>query len=263
MEHLYCGDMYQMCHRNVIGLYFLITILLTGMSGLCFAGEFVHPFIPREGRLLIIGQQKDAIDGYIKDTGIVPGGFMVYTSIQEMEGLDSPADHGAGINHAQYYVEKYQNAVIQLGLYMVGSLDGVIVGDYDDNIIKLAQWMKRADRPIYLRIGYEFDLPDNSYDPQKYCQAYRYVVGHLRAQGVDKVVYVWHSASMIELRGNPLDWYPGDDYVDWFAVSIFNATQIKTAKEFSVLAHEHHKPLMIAESSSIGLFSVSGKKEWF
>ncbi|MBF0123140.1 MAG: hypothetical protein HQL21_07025 [Candidatus Omnitrophica bacterium] len=242
----------------LIGIFLFI---LTSHS--CFAQSVSHSFIPKEGRLLIVGQQKDTISEYLKSIGVVPGGFMVYTSIQKMDGLDGPADQGAGIHHAQYWTSRYPDTVLQIGLYMVGALDKTIQGFYDANISKLAKWIKRAKRPVYLRIGYEFDLPENGYDPQRYRQVFRYIVNRLREEGVDNVAFVWHSAAMTEHRRDFMDWYPGDDCVDWFGVSLFNPMQIKTAKELVVLAREHQKPFMVAESTPAGLFSVNAKKEWF
>jgi hypothetical protein len=233
------------------------------ISNSCFAQLVPHPFIPKEGRLLIIGQQKDTIDAYIKAIGIVPGGVMVYTSIQKMDGLDKPADYGAGIHYAQDYLNHYHPIVIQLALYMVGALDDTLKGRYDDHILKLAKWMKAVKCPIYFRIGYEFDFPQNSYDPQKYQQVYRYIVDHLRADGVDNVAYVWHSACLLESKGNFMDWYPGDNYVDWFAVSLFNPMQIAIAKNFFIIAREHKKQVMIAESAPAGIFSSNVRREWF
>ncbi len=243
---------------------FLIGLTLVALSlNPCFAQSIQHPFIPQEGKLLIIGQQKDTIDEYIRNIGIVPGGFMVYTSIQNMDGLDSPGEHGAGINHAQYWMSRYPHTVIQIGLYMVGGLDKTIQGFYDANILKLAKWIKRAKRPVYLRIGYEFDLPENGYDPQRYRQVFRYIVSRMREEGVDNVAYVWHSAAMTEHQRDFMEWYPGDDCVDWFGVSIFNPMQIKTAKELVALSREHQKPFMISESTPAGLVSVNARKEWF
>jgi hypothetical protein len=146
---------------------------------------------------------------------------------------------------------------------MVGALDDTLAGRYDDNILKLAQWMKKVGCPIYFRIGYEFDLPENGYAPSKYKKVYRYIVDRLRAQGVSNVAYVWHSASKIDLKGNVMDWYPGDDYVDWFGVSIFDPMQIAVAKKFFTIARKHRKSLMIAESAPAGLSYTNAKKEWF
>ena len=100
-------------------------------------------------------------------------------------------------------MEHYPKALVQIGLYMVNALDGVIAGQFDYNIEKLAEVFKREDRPIYLRIGYEFDNPDNHYDPVKYIMAYRYIVDKLHRLGVNNVAYVWHSYAVIDSQ-NPL-----------------------------------------------------------
>jgi len=241
----------------------LFILFLFIIPSLSFAQSTDRTYIPQEGRLLIIGQQKDAIDGYIKNIGTVPGGLMFYTSIQNLDGLDSPATHGAGIMDAQYYVNSYPHVAIQLALYMVGGIEDTLAGKYDDNILKLARWMENTDCPIYFRIGYEFDLPANRYAPEQYIQVYHYIVDHLRALGVHNVSYVWHSACQTESLGNFMAWYPGDDYVDWFAVSLFDPMQISVAKQFFALAQEHQKQFMIAESAPAGNVSTRAKSEWF
>ncbi|MBF0485591.1 MAG: hypothetical protein HQL16_03645 [Candidatus Omnitrophica bacterium] len=222
-----------------------------------------HAFIPQEGRLLIIGQDKNTIENYIRNIGIVPGGFMLYTSVQSMDGLMAPADHGGGLQDARYLMGKYPNALVQLGLYMKEGLDDVLEGRFDKNIAALAKWLKFLKRPVYLRIGYEFDLADNNYDPVKYQNAYRYIVDRLRAEGVKNVNYVWHSAVMVDNPGKYMDWYPGDDYVDWFGISLFSPQQIRTAEKFILLAKDHQKPVMIAESTPAGAYTVRGRLDWF
>lgn len=212
--------------------------------------------------LLFIGQQQDTIEQYIQKVGI-PDGLMVYTSIQDMEGLDSPSDKGAGIQYAQYYVTHYPKAALQLAVYMKDALKDVMDGKYDQNIRHLAQWIKQSKRTVYLRIGYEFDLPANHYDPQLYQQAFRYIVDHLRSNKVSNVFYVWHSAAMMNGTGDFDPWYPGDNYVDWFAISFFNPSQAKMAENFLELAQKHHKPFMIAESTPAGLYTLRGRKDWF
>jgi len=224
---------------------------------------FAQPFVPKDGKLLIIGQQLDTMKAYVKAIGIVPAGFMVYTSIQNMDGLDHPADHGAGVHDAKYWTRHYPNAVLQIGVYMVGGLIETLSGRYDGNIEKLARWLKALKCPVYLRIGYEFDLPQNGYNAWEYCRAYRYIVDHLRFMGVKNVAYVWHSACRVEGNGDYMNWYPGDDYVDWFAVSLFSPYQIAVAKNFFDIARQHHKAMMIAESTPAGENSLEAKKEWY
>jgi Glycosyl hydrolase family 26 len=221
------------------------------------------PFVPPPGKtLLIVGQDRDTIAWYVHATGKVPGGTMFYTSIQKMDGFDEPVDYGGGSMDGDVLLRTYPNSVIQLGLYMVDGLANTIVGGYDANLTALAQWIKQANRPVYLRIGYEFDNPSNHYDPQQYIQAFRYVVDFLRRQGVKNAAYVWHT----DLGDHPgaqwQDWYPGDDYVDWFGVSIFETTQVPMAAKFQKLAQEHGKPFMICESSPWHMYTARDKTYW-
>jgi hypothetical protein len=59
-----------------------------------------------------------------------------------------------------------------------------------------------------------------------------------------------------------MDWYPGDDYVDWFGATVFATEQIPVASNFLKLAREHGKPFMICESSPWGIYTLRGKIDW-
>ncbi|MDP8266620.1 MAG: glycosyl hydrolase [Candidatus Aceula meridiana] len=220
-------------------------------------------FAPRDGKtLLFLGQDWETIIDYMHDVIRMPFGFTTYTSIQNLEGLTSAADASGGIQNARSLLVRYPEAALQVGLYMVGALDGVIRGVYDKNIEKLASWLKKnEDTPVYLRIGYEFDLPQNKYEPQKYILAYRYIVDKLRAAGIENASYVWHSyVGFVE--GSRERWYPGDDYVDWVAISFFDAFNTWEMKRIAEIAKKHDKPFMIAEATPRGLDIHQGEKTW-
>ncbi len=222
-------------------------------------------FAPPPGRIIVsVGQQLDIIDDYAKNFG-APAVLMTYTSIQDLEGLGIRADRGGGEQHAQHLIDNYPHSALQLGLYMVDALDKINAGGYDDHIEKLGEWIKQAHRPIYLRVGYEFDLTDNHYFPEKYKAAYRRIVDHLRAQGVDNVTFVWHSASDSDSRERLLQWYPGDDYVDWVGLSFFGISPDRIANYnlIAELAADLNKHLMIAESTPSGFITTQAKQEWF
>ncbi len=240
---------------------FLIFLLVFCDPFFLFASD--HSFIPADGStLLLIGQDNNTIDKYIEATKVVPAGFMAYTSIRYGEGIISdPIDWGAGINHPDYLLQKYPHTVLQIGLYMVGSLDETLHGDFDDNLKKLSLWFKKIKSPVYLRIGYEFDFPDNQYDPQKYIAAFRYVVDFLRKESVTNVAFVWHSYGVINPDKPISDWYPGDDYVDWVGVSFFEP-KIDDLKTIAQYAHEKGKPLMIAEATPFRVGTLQGEKSW-
>ena len=238
-----------------VGLFILVP---------CLAFSDSNSFAPPSGNtLLLIGQDRNTISKYVKSMGDIPGGTMLYTSPPRLEGLKWATEYGSGPQDGNALLHSYPNSVIQIGLYLVDNIDGVLAGRYDDHLKILAKWIRKANRPVYLRIGYEFDLPANHYDPQQYIQAFRYVVDYMRKVGVKNVAYVWHSQCVENSSQQWMDWYPGDDYVDWFGVSIFSTQQIPTAIKFLKLAREHGKPFMICESTPEGTYSVRGKIDWF
>jgi beta-mannanase len=171
-------------------------------------------------------------------------------------------DNGAGMQDGNYLLKKYPQSVLQIGLYMVGGLEDVLAGRLDDNIKKLGQWIIETNRPVFLRIGYEFDLPDNHYDPHLYVKAYRYIVDKFKEMKVDNVAYVWHSFGYIHPDKPLLNWYPGDDYVDWIGVSFFDPYNTGNMRMIGHLAKEHQKPFMIAEATPHGLSTIDGEKVW-
>jgi hypothetical protein len=218
-------------------------------------------FVPPAGKILLFaGQSNKAIRNYVKATGAVPAGLMLYTSVQQVDALYEPSDCGGGECCGSALLREYPDAALQLGLYMVDALDAIADGVYDTNIDRIGAWIKDAKRPVYLRIGYEFDGPHNHYEPAAYVKAYRYIVDRFRRNGVDNAAYVWHSyAAFPPMRH--LDWYPGDDYVDWFGITYFAQSEAEM-KPVIVLAKEHGKPVMIAESSPNGIGTRQGTVSW-
>ena len=245
---------------KIWGVLGLSGLLIFSGAAMCRA-EGRARFAPPDGKvLLVIGTDKVSTDDYVRGTGIMPGGTMLYTSIQSVDSLDRAVDVGGGIQDGKYLLERYPQSVVQLGLWMVGGLEEVARGTYDANIDKLAAWIKSARRPVFLRIGYEFDLPANQYEPGPYKLAFRYIVDRIRAQGVTNVAFVWHSYANLP-RYPWDDWYPGDEYVDWFAVSVFERPNVY-ARKFAERAREHHKGFMIAEATPERSGITHGQASW-
>jgi hypothetical protein len=231
------------------------------------AADKLGKFEPPDGKiLLIVGQDQPALDAYLKDVGKA-GGFMFYTSVQRLEGVSRPIPYGGGAWDfpVDFYV--YQNMVLQIGLWMSGitggvdDLDRVANGTYDTNLDTLGDWIKNWARPVYLRVGYEFDNPDFKYTAEKYIWAYKHIVDRFRARGIDNVAYVWHSYASNDSTW-AVNWYPGDDYVDWVGISFFNTGNSSALDSIAALAAQHHKPLMIAESTPSGIGTLIGQASW-
>jgi len=243
------------------GFAFLLVFVPSLFSLPSYAGESSARFVPPDGKVLVIvGQNNGSFEAYVAGTKNVPAGFMTYTSVQRVEGLETPVTTAGVTQHAQALVDSQPNTVAQVGLYMVDALDGVIDGSYDTNLDHLGNWIKETKRPVFLRIGYEFDGGHNHYDPAKYIQAYRHIVDRFRKNGVENAAYVWHSFGVPVSQ--PLEnWYPGDSYVDWFGISYFDQPQAMMLPMVQ-LAKTHHKPTMLAECTPKGCLTAWGKGTW-
>ena len=219
-------------------------------------------FVPPAGKkLLIMGQTLEDIHDYMEafSDRPMPGGWSAYWGIPEFAGITETYrnENGSSHNH-QSLVDRFPNSVINSGLWMVGTWGvarNTANGSYDRVIKKFGKWAKSIDRPIYLRIGYEFDGPHNELDPTEYVKAYRRIVDIMRDQGVDNVAFVWHSYIFEPYKNHPISaWYPGDDYVDWVGVSMFgllyqDADLLERGNAVLAFAKEHGKPVMAAEAS--------------
>ncbi len=236
-------------------------------------------FVPPAGKtLLIMGQTVERITEYMDhfQRQPQPGGWSAYWGIPEFKGVTErhKNDTGSSQNH-QMLVDTYPNAVIQSAMWMVGRWNVAKFtgnGDYDRVIKQYSAWAKSTNRPIYLRIGYEFDGPHNELEPEEFIKAYRHIVDLMRKKGADNIAFVWHSYASQPFKDYSLSaWYPGDEYVDWVAISVFghayNGTDFGPyCDDVLKFAKQHKKPVMIAESNPIhGIDSKSTDAwdQWF
>lgn len=231
-------------------------------------------FVPPAGKtLLVLGQTLADINQLTVSfpDEPVPGGWAAYWGIPSTNGLANTITTGSGDqqNH-QVLVERFPNTALQSAVWMVGTW-GVArdtgEGVYDDVIRGFSAWAKTIDAPIYLRIGYEFDGPHNELEPAEYVTAYQRFVDITRDEGVTNVAFVWHSYAAAPYKGYPIaSWYPGDEYVDWVAVSLFghlySVDPGSNANAVFDFAKAHKKPVMIAEASPVGGISDDNLGSW-
>lgn len=226
-------------------------------------------YAPEDGKkMLIMGQDLGSVggltgyeDGYIDHLGNYPAGVTTYTSLPSLSGLKSKTNWGAGDVHADAYTEdqNFDNAFIAVGLHIVGQLSAINGGYIDDKIEILGSWIKDQDRPVYLRIGYEFDGSWNNYDPESFKTAWKRIVLIFDRLEVLNVVYVWQSAGIN--TPNIERWYPGDEFVNWVGYSHFDGGN--PGQSIRDFAEEHDKPIMIAEATPRRDLSVgSGAEHW-
>src|SRR5262245_49029519 len=86
----------------------LSSLLLLPSSSFAVRHNGQPKFLPPEDKVLfMVGQDRKAIENYIRKVGIVPAGFTFYTSIQNMDGWEKRADYGGGEQHAAYLLNRY------------------------------------------------------------------------------------------------------------------------------------------------------------
>lgn len=106
---------------------------------------------------------------------------------------------------------------------------------------------KHCPRRVFLRIGYEFDGHTwNHYQPEAYITAFRRIHTLFDSLNISNVAYVWQSTGGNSSMDELYQYYPGDEYVDWFAYSQFAQGRCQAMID---LARKHGKPLFIAEST--------------
>jgi hypothetical protein len=243
------------------------------MLSLCFTASFSQKFTPPNGqRLMFIGQDINSVNGY-KNSGAfqTPAGVTTYIN-DTNTALRSTTDWGAGPLNAVQTAADNPNSTISIGYYIVNQTDNIIAGQRDAQIRDIANYIAQVNRPVFLRIGYEFDGAWNAYNQTSYINAYKRIVDIIRqnAGAAKWLVTVWQSCT------SPIDdnidggrenlgaYYPGDNYVDWVGMSWFLlpnelattrstiSTQLVLGNELVAFARTHGKPVMIAESAPQG-----------
>ena len=260
-------------------------------------------FAPDSGQIILfVGQDLDSVRDYTRSECCpVPAGITTYIGLfnvldpnvrfggmgidENQKPLDDFANWGAGDSSLYTVMQEYPDSAIAIGLSMTenehpGAMKELIAGERDREIKHLATLLKKHPRPVFLRIGYEFDGMWNAGygDTQQYIDGYKRIVDVFRAEKADNVTYVWQASSSptddsIEGRHENIRlWYPGDEYVDWMALSWFlvpdfvgpnssyPATQNGLADEMVVFARERNKPVMIAEATPIAYDLKQGFK---
>ncbi len=271
--------------------------------------------LPEDGKVLfIMGQDSETLTAYKasvldNDTEMpFPGGVTLYTNITfdigpgVLAGLEEDADWGGGITNFKQTLEQFPDAALAVGLALSDEDHGCnnlplrsIAADKDDEEIqdavpkyhaavdRMIEHFKALERPVYLRIAYEFDGLWNCYQVKPFKQAFRYIKSRIDALGADNIATVWQSAAYpnnpsdqspiydASKEGHLDEWYPGDDVVDWVGLSAFYGTtydqyqwscddlnpQWFTASvspralqdRIVAFAREHKKPAMISEAA--------------
>ena len=252
------------------------TIIDTAKDAKANRGSRLAKFEPADGRvILFVGQELESIggtdlytDGYF-DHYPAPGGFTQYTDFltgynafgfkyKGLSGLTAFDNWGDGPENMSVTVagSTLKNSCLAIGLDISQGNDSTTAaGGHDNLILTFGNWLKGlGKRPVFLRIGYEFDGFDwNHYKKEYYVPAWKRIRFKLDSMGVNNVAYVWQSKGAGANRKEMDLFYPGDEYVDWVAYSYFIPAD--SSHPMLQFARDHKKPLFIAESSTVFLDS--------
>lgn len=234
-------------------------------------GFALAKFEPKDGEvILFVGQELDAIGGTNVDSNgyfdhfPTPGGFTMYTDIMPgltetfqdhsftytgLNGITSTDNWGDGPNNMSIQLadSNFDNCALAIGLAIIDNEELIADGTHDPYIEELGNFfLSLKNRPVFLRIGFEFRGSWNRYDREAFIGAYKRIKDKLDEQGVENVAYVWQSKGF----GNTVEdleaWYPGDDYVDWCGYSFFSSYKQAIMIAF---AENKGKPVFIAEAT--------------
>ena len=226
-------------------------------------------FEPKNGKCLVfVGQDMDAIgglaqyqDGYC-DHFEMPTGITLYTNFSPglnsyghinkgNDGIKTTDNWGAGDSCVRCYMEEpqFSNSLVAIGLSFVDHEKQLARGDHDKLIKDLGNWIKGlGKRPVFLRLGYEFDGWDwNHYNRKNYLAAWNRVHSIFKELRVENAAFVWQSKGTGSRQDILESWYPGDELVDWCGYSYFGDPD----QEMLIFARKHGKPVFIAEATPV------------
>jgi len=140
-------------------------------------------------------------------------------------------------------------------------------GDFDPYIREWAKAIKSFGGPVLIRFAHEMDgnwypwaIGMNNTTEEEYINAWKHIHDVFKEEKVSNVQWVWSPNWNDEWPVSRYDKiYPGDEYVDWIGMSIFNWGTTVTYQKWDTLdkrlgwryklALKYNKPIILAELS--------------
>ena len=224
--------------------------------------DYEQKFEPRGDKIIHgAGQSLGTFSSYWNAVGDnKPLIYMTYAKIPKIS---------AWVDKIKIESEKFPNLILQIGLKLLDAegkdkTPEILGGKYDKDLDEFFDTIKELKNPIFLRIGYEFDKK-GKYNPEDFVRAWRYIVDKFRKTKVENIATVWCACPFNGTE--PVEqFYPGDDYVDWFGIDVFFAKHLtgkyKPVEDFLELAKKYKKPVMVGESTASEVGVLNGEKSW-
>jgi hypothetical protein len=149
------------------------------------------------------------------------------------------------------------------------NLYSITEGHFDAFFADWAKQMTKVNGPVLLRILHEFNgdwypwcTVNNDKNPKLVIQAYRHIHDIFRKAGAHNVKFIWCPNSMSipqESWNYIMEAYPGDEYVDYVGLDIYNGAGKATlwrsfrkeaAETYFIATQKIKKPVFICEVAS-------------
>lgn len=160
----------------------------------------------------------------------------------------------------------------QIGVeFCRGELEGsnyeheIAAGKRDDEIRKFMLALKTIQRPVFIRPGYGFNGEWNGYDPEDYKAAFRRMREIMEEVQCQNVCFVWNYNPAAREK-DYMKYYPGDEYVDWWGIDIFQTPEESAPYAYTFLedAEKRKKPVMLGEATAYRYGTTyEGWQKWF
>jgi len=136
--------------------------------------------------------------------------FLMY-----LEFGDEIEDNGRFKN---YFAEaKNNNIAIEFAWNTEYSLHDYML--YDAYIKRTIDKLQNVGVPIFLRFASEMNTGDNGYNAAQYIESFRYVARYAKTKS--NIAVVWSPVEIGSQDRPFINYYPGDEYVDWVGVSLY------------------------------------------
>lgn len=141
----------------------------------------------------------------------------------------------------------------------------IALGQRDNEIRRFMLAMNAIGHPVFVRPGYGFNGEWNGYDPEYYKQAFRRIKTVTQEEGCRNICFVWNYNPAAEDK-DYMKFYPGDEYVDWWGIDIFQTPEESAPYAYTFLrdAETHRKPVMLGEATAYRYGTTyEGWQKWF
>lgn len=228
-------------------------------------GRVIHGLGQYEGYFYSDQEIWKDIKNYEIAAGKVPVLYSVYASIDPVISSRNPTNYNdIRSNHSYPYL-------LVIGLLLFDSnhkinVDAITNGSFDNQIITLANRIKNVKAPVFLRPGFEFGTNNRGLHNQEnldgagFIKIWTHIYRIFNSQKVTNVAWVWNTVNTASFKY--MQWYPGDEYVDWWGINLFTVSQMRNARLFIKEAGKHKKPVMICESNPINYDGTLNDENW-